>query len=643
MSDDMSDQQYFVFPLSVAQERLWILEQVTPSGAAYNISTVVRLRGALQVHYLAECFTELVARHEILRTRIGIVEGQVAQIVSESATVEMPLTDLSAVSEEEQETALQERIRGEVERPVALTADEAAWRLRIVRLNDQHHVLLFIMHHLISDAWSTEVLINELAALYVARVNNTPILLPELPIQYADFAVWQQEWLSSPQYQEQLTYWREQLAGAALLHLPTERPYASARNFVGAKYRFELSPVHSASLKRLAQAENVTPFMLFLAAFQVLLSRYSGQKDIAVGTPIANRHRAETQNLVGFMVNTLVIRTHWTDWPLFRDFLQQVSHTCLDAYANQDIPFERLVSELQPTREVNRQPLFQVAFALQTLPRSRAVDLLSDLQFSVMTADNDTAKFELTLYLFEGADSYTGYFEYNTDLFDADMIQRWVEQYKTLLISLPANLNTPISHLPVLSAAESQLMLNTWNATETNYPEEVCLPQLFEQWAEQQPDVDALHFEGVSLTYRQLNERANVIAHWLRSSGVTPETLVGIYITRSAEVIVAMLAILKAGGAYVPLDPAYPAERLQFMIDDCKLTLVLANMPLPETLTAHLTHVYLVDVAKPYDVLPESSANQHVTKSGLCDVYLRFHRPTQSNHDYSPIDLPPGY
>jgi aspartate racemase len=453
------------------------------------------------------------------------------------------------------------------------------------------------MHHIISDGWSTGVLFRELNALYAALANNRPSPLPELPIQYADYAVWQRQWLQGEVLEQQLAYWRQQLAGVPVLELPTDRPRPTVKTSQGARQYFVLPENLGQALRALSQREGGTLFMTLLAAFQALLCRYTGQKDIVVGTPMAGRTRAETEPLIGFFLNTLVLRTDLSGNPSFRELLRQVREVCLGAYAHQDIPFEKLVEELQPRRDLSRTPLFQVMFTLQEAAgagpdQNRGA---APLVMNPLKVERATAKFDLMLTVRDRGKALTGMVEYSTDLFEAASIERMWGHFQTLLEGLVADPNRRLSELPLLTDTEQQQLLVQWNETGTDYPRHACIHHLVEAQARKTPEAVAAVFEDAHLSYRELNRRAHELAGHLRELGVGPEGRVGLCLERSLDMLVGLLGILKAGGAYVPLDPAYPNERLAFMLEDSQAPVLLTQTHLLDQLPEHQAQVVCLD------------------------------------------------
>ncbi|HYO51042.1 MAG TPA: condensation domain-containing protein, partial [Chloroflexia bacterium] len=565
-------------PLSFAQQRLWFLDQWQPASAAYNIPVVMRLDGPLDEDALKASINAIVGRHEALRTTFEVVGDRPAQVIAPTLDVPVPLADLGDLPGDSGQVQAQRRVKEEAQRPFDM-ARGPLLRANLLRLGERAHLLVLVMHHIVSDGWSMGVLTQELAELYRAFVAGEEPSLPELPVQYADYALWQRGWLQGDALQAQLDYWKGQLAGApSAIELPTDRPRSPMLSYRGAR-EVQLLPSDLASdLKAFSQREGVTLYMTLLAAFDALLHRYTGQTDILVGSPIANRTRPEIEELVGFFVNTLVVRTDLSGDPSFRELLHRVREVALGAYAHQDLPFDRLVEELQPERTQGFHPIFQVAFVLQNAP---AVPLqLRDLSLTSIEIDKldmGASRFDLMFIVEEMQEGLAVEVEYNTDLFDAATISRMLGHYRTLLEGALDGCEQRVSKLPLLAEAERRQLLVEWNDTHTDYPRDECIHGLFERQAQQTPDAVALVFGENGLTYRELNERANQLAHYLREMGVGPETLGGVCMDRSIEMVVALLGVLKAGGAYVPLDPTYPQERLRFMIHDTQVLLLLTQ------------------------------------------------------------------
>jgi len=566
--------------LSFAQERLWFLDQLTPGNVSYNIPMVVRLEGELDVTALVAALNAVVQRHEVLRTRFEAAGGRPVQVVEAGWTVAPELEDLSGLAEAEREA--QRRAEAAVSEPFDL-ARGPLWRVRLLRLGPAAHLVLLVMHHIVSDGWSVQVLIRELAVLYEAFSKGRPNPLPALPIQYADFAHWQRGWLAGELLERQLSYWREQLKGSPpILELPTDRPRPAVQSVRGASYEFTLSAPLSAGLRQLSRQQDVTLFMTLLSAFQVLLSRYTGQTDICVGTPIANRTRPEIEPLIGFFVNTLVLRGDLSADPSFDELLVRTRQAALGAFTHQDLPFELLVEALRPERHLSHSPLFQVMFVMNTAG-GQGVEL-PGLRLKPVAASHGAAVFDLTLALTDAAEGLGGYVEYNADLFDASTMARMLGHYEQLLEAVVADGSRRISELPMLAAAEQRQLLAVGNATQMATPRQRCVQELFEAQAAERPDAAAVVFEGEPLSYAELNRRANRLAHHLIKRGVGPEVLVGLCTLRSPQMVVGMLGVLKAGGAYVPLDPSYPRERLAFMLQDSQARVLLTQKRLLEQL-----------------------------------------------------------
>ncbi|MBH8561815.1 amino acid adenylation domain-containing protein [Nostoc sp. CENA67] len=568
--------------LSFAQERLWFFEQLTPNQYLYNEPSAFRLQGKLNVDAVVQSINEIVRRHEILRTTFTTVDGQAQQIIAPSLTLELPIVNLESLALEVQESEVRRLATVEAQQPFNLKTGSLL-RVTLLQLDAEEYVLLLTMHHIICDRWSSTVLMREIAALYSAFSQNQPSPLPQLPIQYADFAVWQRQWLVGEVLEKQISYWQQQLHGApSLLELPTDRPRPALMSYRGAEKSVVLSKELTQKLKQLAQQESATLFMTLLAAFQTLLYRYTQQEDILVGTTIAGRNREELEGLIGFFVNTLVLRTNLSGNPSFRELLSRVRDVALGAYAHQDLPFERLVEKLQPQRNLSHTPLFQVMFQLQNTPTSSIE--LPDLTLMPLKFDNETAKFDLTLEMAENESGMIANLEYNTDIFYPETIIRLLKHFQILLEGIVVNPDQRLSDLPLLTASEENQLLKEWNNTQNDYPQDQCIHQFIEVQAEKIPHAIAVVFEEQYLTYQELNQKANQLAHYLQKRGVGPEVLVGICVERSLEMIVGILGILKAGGAYVPLDPAYPQERLTFMLEDANLALLLTQQRLQEWL-----------------------------------------------------------
>ena len=552
--------------VSFAQQRLWFLDQLAPGSAFYAMPASVRLRGALDVDALRRTLDEIVRRHEVLRTRFVSVEGRPVQVIAPPVSLPLAVVELDATTLQERERCAAALAREEAARPFDLALGPLL-RATLLRLGERDHLLLFTMHHIVSDGWSMGVLVREVAALYSAFLAGQPSPLAELAIQYADYAHWQREYLSGDVLSAQVAYWQQQLAGAPeLLALPTDRPRPAVQSYRGATYRFTVSQAVTRSLRELGRRSGATLFMTLVATLSVLLSRYSGQRDICIGTPIANRTRSELEPLIGFFVNTLVLRLRLDGDPRFTTLLEQVRRTALDAYAHQDVPFEQLVDVLKPARHLSHSPLFQVMLALQNAPM-QALELPC-LSLEPVAAESSVAKFDLVFDLAEVGDELQATIEYSPDLFDGSTIERLAGHFVRLLESVVATPEAPVGSLELLGDAERRQLLLEWNDTATQFSTAGTIHRLIEAQAARLPEMAAVVFESKTLNYAELNARANRLAHHLRSLGVGPEIVVGISIERSVEMIVGLLGILKAGGAYLPLDPDYPIQRLAFMVED---------------------------------------------------------------------------
>jgi amino acid adenylation domain-containing protein len=566
-------------PLSFAQERLWFLEQLEPGSAVYNICRGSRLTGQLNVFALEKSLAALLRRHQILRSQFRIIEGRPIQVTAASPEFKLHFTDLRSLKGSTLDYEIRRQIRAEREQRFDFSSG-LFLRGALLQIRNNQHILILTTHHIAADAWSMGILTRELWILYDAYANGRPSALQDLAVQYADYAIWQREWLQENVLESQLSYWKEQLKELPILHLPTDHLRPVKQSFRGARQPLSLPESLTKAINELSEREGVTQFMTLLAAFQVLLSRYSGQEGVVVGSPIANRSSAQTEGLIGFFVNTLVLRSDCSGNPSFREFLLRVRDVCLSAYAHQDLPFEKLVEELRPERDLSRNPLFQVMFVLQNTPRRLAQPVgLSIERVDVLPA---TSTFDLSLYLREREGKLIGFFEYNTDLFEPSTIGRMIGHFQTLLEGIAADPEQPISTLPILTESERHQILIEWNDTAADYPRDSCIHELFEAQVERTPEANAVEFDGKQLTYRELNSQANQLAHYLRRLGIGLEKLVGICIERSIETVVGLLGILKAGGAYVPLDPAYPRERLAFMLKDAQVSVLLTQEKLIE-------------------------------------------------------------
>jgi amino acid adenylation domain-containing protein len=602
--------------LSFAQARLWFIEQLEGETATYNMPIALQLTGPLHITALEQSLTEIVRRHEALRTTFSVVDGSPMQVIAPPTLITLPVVDLRMLPATEQLGEVQRLISLKAQRPFDL-ANDSLWRVCLIQLSEDDHVMLLVMHHIVSDGWSTGILLGELSTLYEAFSQGEPSPLPDLPIQYADFAVWQRQWLSGEVLETQLNYWKQQLAGAPpLLELPTDRPRPSVQTYRGNTYEFQLNADLSQKLKSLSQKLGATLFMTLLTAFNILLSRYSGQSDIIVGSPIANRNHSEIESLIGFFVNTLVLRTNLEGNPSFVELLSRVRQVALDAYAHQDLPIERLVEELQPERSLSYSPLFQVMFALQNAPIEELG--MPGLSITSLQLENVTSKFDLSLSMEETAQQLRGAWEYNIDLFDVATITRMTGHFQTLLEGIVGNPEQEIFELPLLTSTERYQLLEEWNNTQTEYSQHKCIHQLFQDQVELTPDAVAVVFEDQKLTYWELNARANQLAHYLQSLGVGPEVLVAICVERSLEMVVGLLAILKAGGAYVPLDPNYPQERLTYMLNDSQVSVLLTQDKLAVGLAEQDGRVVCLDTD--WKIISQKSKENPISDTGASNL-----------------------
>ncbi|MEP6501667.1 amino acid adenylation domain-containing protein [Microcoleus vaginatus] len=582
------------FPLSFAQQRLWFLNQLQPNSAFYNIPLGLHLSGQLNIAALESSLQLLINRHEILRTNFIAVGGEPVQAIAATRDFTLPVVDFRPLPASERELEY-DKLASQSVMYVFNLAQEPLLRAQLVQLTPTENVLLLTVHHIIFDGWSVNIFVQELTTIYSALIEHHAPTLPEIHLQYVDFAVWQQQWLQGEVLESQLAYWQQKLAGMpALLELPADRPRPAVQSFRGETQVFTLEKDISEALVSLSQQQGVTLFMLLLTAFKILLYRYTNQPDIVVGSSVANRQSPQIQGMIGFFVNNLVVRTDLSENPTFLQLVQQVRQVVLEAYDHQDLPFDKLVESLHPERHLSYSPLFQISFDMEH--ESTSDITLKDLKINISEpGSNDTAKFDLSLSLQKTKQGLTGAFEYSTDLFDPTTIARMIEHWQTLLAGIVANPEQRLSDLPILTAIEQSKLLVEWNQTQQDYPQNLCIHQLFEAQVEQTPDAVAVIFKEEQLTYRELNAKANQLARHLQALGVKPETLVAICVERSLEMIVGLLGILKAGGAYVPLDAAYPSERLVFMLEDSAVPVLLTQQRLVDRLTQHEAQIVCLD------------------------------------------------
>ena len=588
-------------PLSFAQERQWFLWQLEPGSSASHIPTALRLRGHLDTQALQQAFDALVARHETLRTTFVVEDERPFQCVHGALPIAIePLHLPATLAPEHQDAQVQALIEQQIARPFDLEHGPLV-RLGLLTVADDEHVLVMVQHHIVSDGWSMQVMVDELMQLYLGFVHGRAVELPALPIQYADYAIWQRRWMEAGGSEQQLAYWREQLgAHQPVLELPTDRPRAAQPSLRGARVDLPIDSALSEALQGLAQQQQVTLFMLLLASFQVLLHRYTGQTDIRVGVPNANRNRVETDRLLGFFVNTQVLRADVQGALAFPALLQQVKQTVLGAQAHQDLPFEQLVEALQPDRSLSHNPLFQVMYNHQRQGRDQRTRQVPGLDIEGLFWESHSASFDLTLDTVEGEDGLWASLTYACDLFDAATIERLGRHWLTLLRSLVADPSRCIAALPMLAVDEHEHLHAVRNAPDLRHADGPLVHERIAQWAAQTPQATALLFGEQRMSFAQLDQQANRLAHALVTAGVGPEVLVGIALERGLEMVVSLLAVLKAGGAYTPLDPQYPRERLAYLMQDSGMALLLSDsalmqrLPVPEGLaTLALDHMDL--------------------------------------------------
>lgn len=603
-------------PLSSGQERLWFLDRLQPNSPLYNIPTALRLTGELNEGALRDALNEIVRRHEALRTTFGSVDGAPVQKVNPPAEVPFAAVDLSQAANGSRDAEMRRHIREISAQPFDLSRDVMI-RAKLIRLAPEEHVLVVVAHHIAADEWSLRVLFKELSLLYEARVTGREMTLPELPIQYSDYAEWQREFLQSPVYNERLDYWRKQLAGCTpSLELPSDNSRSNSDAHRGRMASHFVQPQTLDAIKGLSRRENATLFMTLLAAFNVLLHRYTRQDDILVGSPIAGRTRTETEELIGFFVNTIVLRTQLRDDLPFTELLKQVRETTLGAYAHQDAPFEKLVEALHPERSASGSPLVQVMFAFESGYVNE--QLLPGLRVEPIDAETGTAKFDLTFVTLEEHGGLRLVAEYDSDLLSAAMIQRFLGHFERLLASIAAQPERAIGKHEFIGAAEKQRLLVEWNNTKRAFPRNKSIPELVEESVAAHPKASAISYHGVTMTYADLNARANQVASRLRREGVTRGGFVGLLMEPSCEAVVAMLGIMKAGAAYVPLDPAYPQERLAFMLRDNGAKVTVAHEKLSRLIGLGQTEFLFLDST--FGNLRDESADNHSTYPEATDV-----------------------
>jgi len=580
------------FPASFSQQRLWFLDQLAPGSAAYNVPGAVRIHGPLDLDAWRRSGNEITRRHEALRTTFEQADGQPVQVIAESAEPEFTVVDCAHLRGPDADAAIRELARAEFARPFSLSTGPLL-RMRFLRLSPDEHVLLLTMHHIVADLWSTSLAIGEMVLLYEGYRTGREAAVPDLPIQYADYAVWQRRQIEGNALAADLEYWKQALAGAPpALELPTDRPRPDVQGTRGGSRPFRLAAPVADGLRDLGRRENATPFMTLLAAFQVLLHRYGGGDDIVVGVPVANRGRPEIERLIGFFVNTLALRGDLSGGPSFRELLARVRRACLGGYAHQQLPFERLVEELHPRRDLSRSPIFGVSFVFQNIPLPDFD--VGGLRLEPFDVDSSTARFDLELQVFDRPDGMAGWFEYNSDLFDAATVDQMSRHLETLAASLVADPGRPVAQVPMRTGEEEDL-LRRWNATGRTWPGPLLAHERFAQQAARTPGAEAVRCGTSHLSYGELDRRSNQLARRLNRLGVGPGVLVGICMDRCTDMVVAMLAVLKAGGAYVPLDPGFPPDRIRFMLADSGLPVLLTQRGVRDSLAPRTATVLCTD------------------------------------------------
>ncbi len=571
--------------LSASQKQLWFLNQLKGGAEACNIPLALHISGDLDISALTRSLTEIVRRHASLRTIFPVVNDMPWQQILEPEPFKIRQVDLRSLHQDERTSRVYQLAQEEAQQPFVLT-ESIPIRATLIHLEETSNVLLITMHHIVGDDWSLKIIQKELAIIYTALSEGNVSPLEPLPFQYVDYVCWQQEQFGKQVFNQQLVYWKQQLAGAPpLLELPLDHPRPVVQTFRGETEFFTLDKTLTRQLRTLGQRTGSTLFMVLLASFGILLSRYSRQQDLVIGAPVANRNHSELETLVGCFINLMALRINLTDNPTFVELVQRVRQVSLDAYTHHELPFAKLIEELNLDRSLSYTPLFQVLFVLQNTPVESAN--FGDLELSPLTIESGTSQYDITLMIEEAQDELIGHFEYNCDLFERQTVKRMIGHFETLLEGIVASPHESIASLPLLSQAERHQVLVEWNDTATDYPKDKCVHQLFEAQVEKTPEAIALQFKQDQLTYRELNERANQLAHYLKTKGVKADTLVGICLERSLEMVVGLLGILKAGAAYVPIDPQYPEERLRFIVDDTQIPLLLTQSQWQD----HLQHL----------------------------------------------------
>ena len=591
---DSAEPEVFIFPMSFAQERLWFLEQLRPGISAYNLPIPFRVKGALDDAVLEKALQKIVSRHEILRTTFDQIGLDLVQLVAPTFQFKLRKHDLKSLAETEREKKVDQLVHEEVRHSFDLKSGPL-FRGTLYTVSDEDHVLLLNMHHIVADGWSFSVILRELRDCYESYSQGREPELKELPVQYGDYAQWQNEFSSTDEFKSRLHLWKNKLADAPQhFDLPIAKPRPAHPSYDGAVDTLLLPDALTRALKKLGQVQGSTLFLTTMAAFKTLLFRYTNEADVVLGSPVANRTKLEIEDLVGCFVNTAIFRTQLSGELTFTEVLSRVKEGALESYEYQDVPFEKIVEELQPERALDRNPLVQILFMCHKANIQPIV--LPDISFNPFLVDRKGAQFDMTFYLLERDEGLRVGCEYRRDLFEQTDIRRFLEHYQTLLYGIVSNPDTPICELPLLREEERHQVLAAWNDTAVDYPKDKAIHQLFEDQVRRTPDAVAAVFGEDRVTYSELNRRANQMAHHLRSKGVGKEVLVGICVERSLEMIVGILGILKAGGAYVPLDPGYPDERISFMLEDSEAAVLLTAEKLVDGLGEYKGEVVLVDL-----------------------------------------------
>jgi amino acid adenylation domain-containing protein len=611
MAETQSAVEPLVYPLSFAQRRLWFLDRLEPGKSVYNVTEAFRLKGPLNRDALARAVNQIIQRHDSLRTTFGELDGNPVQVVAPSLRIQVSRESLAHLPAEQREREAALLVSDRANQHFDLRNGPLI-RVSLLQLAPDEHILLIAMQHIISEGgWSMSVFLRELQAFYSAEILNVPAAVPELPIQYGDYSVWQQDWLRGEVRDQLLAYWKEHLKSApAVLDLPSDRPRPSGQSYSGAKESYRFPAPLTKALNDFSQAEGVTLFMTVLAAFTILLRRYSQQEDLVVGVPMAGRGSPETHDLIGFFNNTLPLRANLAGDPTFREMVRRIRQVSMDAYDHEDLPFEMIVDALKPERSLAFSPLFQVMFAYQNAPREEL--RLPSLEASPFSIEARTAMFDLTLFMWERPEGLLASLEYSTDLFEPETAHRMLGHLEVLLAGAMASPATPISRLPLLDESEQRRILVDWNATESTYPN-VALQELIEEQARRTPEAVAVTCGGQSLTYRELNARANQLAAYLMSLGAGVDQLVGVCLERSADLVLALLAVMKTGGAYLPLDPSYPDDRIRLIAEHSRIDILIAASQIQKRLPDFQGRIISLDWTA---LAPYNDANPRVAVSG---------------------------